>query len=183
MVAINGLCVPSLPSGLPSARNGGTACNDRCRALGHTPQRPPGTERVYRTGLHPCARDVIRTRSTDMPQSQPTLLWPACLPYGVAGWQKWSGAQDLRLSPAVSCNFLYGFKAPGSGCARARAFGPLGAAAADAHPQWIGPWGMRPEPSPRLQDMPPARAVHDREGLAIMHLEEAGDLRVLLWPC
>ncbi len=41
---------------------------------------------------------------------------------------------------------------PGSGCARAPAFGPLGAAAADARPQWIGPKGMRREPSPRLQD-------------------------------
>jgi hypothetical protein len=41
---------------------------------------------------------------------------------------------------------------PGSGCARAPAFGPLGAAAADARPQWIGPWGMSREPSPRLQE-------------------------------
>ncbi len=39
----------------------------------------------------------------------------------------------------------------GSGCARAPAFGPLGAAAADARPL-CRPVGMRREPSPRLQD-------------------------------
>ncbi|GLP66263.1 hypothetical protein TUSST3_28830 [Streptomyces sp. TUS-ST3] len=51
---------------------------------------------------------------------------------------------QLSLLVGLSYNFLYWFKPrlrsappgalPGSGCARAPAFGPLGAAAADARP-------------------------------------------------
>lgn len=61
-------------------------------------------------------------------------------------------AQDQRSGQPVSYNYLYGFKPrlrsappgalPGSGCARAPAFGPLGAAAADARPHVDRPVGI-----------------------------------------
>jgi hypothetical protein len=88
---------------------------------------------ITNTGLGPSTTAVAdskpRTEPSSIKRRQPIKHQPR---------------QDTPLGRRLSYNFLYGFKPrlrsappgalPGSGCARAPAFGPLGAAAADARP-------------------------------------------------
>lgn len=94
----------------------------------------------------------------DVPREARHTCRPTGEPCFVCSWTGRSGCALGRLlqvslpHQGTRLRFAPPGALPGSGCARAPAFGPLGAAAADARPQLDRPGGMRREPSPRLQE-------------------------------